>query len=211
MLKQFAKSAGATVIATTSTPEKEEILKKLGADHVINYKKDPNWGVTARKLTPHEEGVDIVVEVGGPGTLEQSTKCVRYEGTICLIGFLGAGDPKGQPQIMDALSGIFTIRGVYVGGRDLMEDMVRAVEANNIHPVVDKTIFTLEQAREAYEYQVRILGLQLSVGDMLTCSVIVGQEAPWKGWHQDRVNFELIVLYLAFFYEISPVFMQYIL
>ncbi|KAJ9224831.1 hypothetical protein DTO169C6_2751 [Paecilomyces variotii] len=150
---QFAKAAGATVIATTSSPEKEAFLKKLGADHVLNYKKDPKWGETARKLTPHGEGVDHVLEVGGPGTLEQSIKAIKFEGIISIIGFLGAGDPKGQPQILDALSNICTIRGVYVGGRDLFEDMIRAIEINNIHPIVDKEIFSLEKAKEAYEYQ----------------------------------------------------------
>ncbi|KAL1956649.1 hypothetical protein VTO42DRAFT_6899 [Malbranchea cinnamomea] len=149
---QFAKAAGAKVIATTSSPQKAEKLQKLGADHVINYKTDPNWGETARQLTPNGEGVDFILEVGGPGTLEQSLKCIRYEGIICLIGFLGAGDPKGQPSIMDALSKICTIRGVYVGSKQMMEDMVRAIEANDIHPVVDEKVFTLEQAREAYEY-----------------------------------------------------------
>ncbi|KAL2001128.1 hypothetical protein VTN02DRAFT_2195 [Thermoascus thermophilus] len=149
---QFAKAAGAKVIATTSSDKKAETLKKLGADHVLNYKTDPNWGETARKFTPDGEGVDHIIEVGGPGTLEQSLKCVKFEGVISLIGFLGAKDPRGQPAIMDALSRICTIRGVYVGSKQLMQDMIRAIEANNIHPVVDQKVFSLEQAREAYEY-----------------------------------------------------------
>jgi NADPH:quinone reductase-like Zn-dependent oxidoreductase len=68
---QFAKAAGATVIATTSSKEKAETLKKLGADHVINYKEDANWGETAKKLTPGGEGVTHVIEVGGPTTMKQ--------------------------------------------------------------------------------------------------------------------------------------------
>lgn len=71
---QFAKAAGATVIATTSSDEKAKRLEKLGADFVINYKKDPNWGETARNLSPGKHGVDHVIEVGGPGTMEQSLK-----------------------------------------------------------------------------------------------------------------------------------------
>lgn len=71
---QFAKAAGATVIATTSSDEKAEFLKKLGADFVINYKKDLNWGETAKNLTPDKEGVDHILEVGGPATMEQSLK-----------------------------------------------------------------------------------------------------------------------------------------
>lgn len=71
---QFAKAAGATVIATTSSDEKAKRLEKLGADIVLNYKKDPNWGETAKRLSPGKAGVDIIVEVGGPGTMTQSLK-----------------------------------------------------------------------------------------------------------------------------------------
>lgn len=149
---QFAKAAGATVIATTSSNDKFEFLKKLGADHVINYKQDPNWGETARKLTYNNQGVDHVLDVGGPGTLEQSLKAIKFEGIISIIGFLGHSDPKGNPTLLETLSRICTVRGVYVGSKAQMEDMVKAIEANNIHPVVDKEVFTLEKAREAYEY-----------------------------------------------------------
>ncbi|KAJ5788276.1 hypothetical protein N7457_003266 [Penicillium paradoxum] len=152
---QFAKAAGATVIATTSSAEKAEKLKKLGADHVINYKNDPNWGETARKLTPDAAGVDHIIEVGGSGTLQQSFKCVKFEGIISVIGFLGGVDPKTQPTVLETLSNICTVRGVYVGSKALMKDMIRAIEANDIHPVVDDKVFTLDQAREAYDYMLR--------------------------------------------------------
>lgn len=126
-------------------------MKKLGADHVINYKTDPNWGETAKKLTGGV-GVDHIVEVGGPGTLEQSLKAIKYEGIISVIGFVsGGGHP---PSLMDTLSNICTVRGVYVGSKAQMEDMVRAIEANNIKPVVDKTVFSLEQTKDAYNYMV---------------------------------------------------------
>ncbi|GAP85150.1 putative zinc-containing alcohol [Rosellinia necatrix] len=147
---QFAKAAGATVIATTSSKEKEEIVKKLGADHVLNYKEDENWGETARKLTGGI-GVDVVIEVGGANTLQQSLKAIKYEGVIAIIGFLGG--VKAQSSLVDCLTHICTARGVYVGSRQQMEDMVAAIEANDIHPVVDSKSFTLEQAKEAYEYQ----------------------------------------------------------
>ncbi|KAF7597227.1 hypothetical protein BBP40_008069 [Aspergillus hancockii] len=149
---QFAKAAGATVIATTSSAEKAEKLKQLGADHVINYKSDTNWGETARKLTPDNVGVDHVIEVGGSGTLNQSFKCIKFEGVISIIGFLGGVDPKTQPHILDTLSNICTVRGVYVGSKELLNSMIKAIEANDIHPVVDPKVFTLEKAKEAYEY-----------------------------------------------------------
>jgi NADPH:quinone reductase-like Zn-dependent oxidoreductase len=142
------------VIATTSSSEKADKLKKLGADHVINYKADPNWGDAARKLTPDGTGVDHIIEVGGSGTLQQSFKCVKLEGIISVIGFLGGVDPKTQPTVLETLTHICTVRGVYVGSKALMRDMIRAIEANNIHPVVDDKIFSLDQTREAYDHMV---------------------------------------------------------
>lgn len=142
------------MIATTSSSEKADKLKKLGADHVINYKADPNWGDAARKLTPDGTGVDHIIEVGGSGTLQQSFKCVKLEGIISVIGFLGGVDPKTQPTVLETLTHICTVRGVYVGSKALMRDMIRAIEANNIHPVVDDKIFSLDQTREAYDHMV---------------------------------------------------------
>ncbi|KAI1504023.1 putative zinc-containing alcohol dehydrogenase [Biscogniauxia marginata] len=147
---QFAKAAGATVIATTSNKEKAAALKKLGADHVINYNEDANWGTTARNLTPGGAGVDHVIEVGGAGTLEQSIKAIKYEGVISIIGFLGGAKPT--TNALETLSNICTIRGIYVGSRQQLQDMVAAVEANDIHPVLDSKVFSLDQVRDAYEY-----------------------------------------------------------
>jgi len=158
---QFAKAAGATVIATTSTAEKAEQLKKLGADYVINYVEDPKWGETARKLTPGGVGVDHVIEVGGAGTMTQSLECIKFEGIISIIGFLGGAAPKDN--ILETLSRICTVRGVYVGSRAQLEEMVAAIEANDIHPVVDQKVFTLETAREAYDYQVSSFPSLLSI------------------------------------------------
>ncbi|KUI72021.1 hypothetical protein VM1G_07750 [Cytospora mali] len=146
---QFAKAAGARVIATTSSAAKVETLKKLGADHVINYVEDPTWGATAKKLTGGA-GVDHILEVGGAGTLEQSCAAIRFEGIISVIGFLGG--VKATTSALDCLNNICTFRGVYVGSRQLLEAMVACVEANDIHPVVDEKVFTLEQAKEAYQY-----------------------------------------------------------
>ncbi|KAB8067997.1 hypothetical protein BDV29DRAFT_199704 [Aspergillus leporis] len=148
---QLAKAAGAMVIATTSSDEKAKKLKKLGADHVINYRTTPNWGELARQLTPDQAGVDCIMDIGGTDTLEQSFKCIKMEGIINLIGFLGASD-KPQPGLMEALNHICTARGIYVGSRAMLKDMVQAFEANDIHPVLDPEVFNLEQGREAFEY-----------------------------------------------------------
>ncbi|KAI0838465.1 NAD(P)-binding protein [Hypoxylon sp. FL0890] len=147
---QFAKAAGATVIATTSSKGKAEILTKLGADHVLNYKEDPNWGETARKLTPGGAGVDHIIEVGGAGTIDQSFKAIKFEGIISIIGFLGGANT--QTSVISTLPHICTARGVYVGSRALMEEMIAAIEANDIHPVVDKEVFDFAKAKEAYKY-----------------------------------------------------------
>lgn len=144
---QFAKAAGATVISTTSSAKKAAILKKLGADHVINYKETPNWGEKARELTPNGEGVDNIIEVGGPGTLRQSLKAIKIDGLISIIGFL-ASEGEEQPSFLEALAHICNVRGILVGSRDQFEDMNRAIEANKIQPVVDEKVFTLEQAKE---------------------------------------------------------------
>lgn len=166
---QFAKAAGAKVIATTSTKEKEQMLKKLGADVVINYKENPNWGEQAKKATTDGEGVMHVVEVGGPQTMAQSIKSVRIDGVITIIGFVAKGNGP-QPSFIDTLAAGCTTRGLLVGSREQFEDMVserlpeldyrsanetqnRAIVANNIHPIIDEKVFTLDDAMAAYEYQ----------------------------------------------------------
>jgi NADPH:quinone reductase-like Zn-dependent oxidoreductase len=120
---QFAKAAGAKVIATTSSAEKAETLKKLGADHVINYKEVPEWGDKAKELTYQGEGVDHVVEIGGPKTLQQSIACTRIDGVISIIGFM-AKDGEEAPNWLELLGRTITARGVLVGSRTMFEDMV---------------------------------------------------------------------------------------
>ncbi|KAJ4211130.1 hypothetical protein NW759_012881 [Fusarium solani] len=150
---QFAKAAGAKVIATTSSDEKAELLKKLGADHIINYRTTPEWGAKAKELTGGV-GVDHVVEVAGPASIKQSYNSIKLDGIITIIGFVG-GVGEEQPGSLDNLTHLCTTRGILVGSRVQMEDMCRAIEANpeKLRPVVDPKIFTLDQLKEAYEYQ----------------------------------------------------------
>jgi NADPH:quinone reductase-like Zn-dependent oxidoreductase len=149
---QFAKSAGARVIATTSSSEKAKLLKKLGADHIINYSETPNWGSVAKELTGGA-GVDYVVEVVGPTSLKQSVDSVKLDGIILVVGFVG-GEAKEVPSLLDCWTNLVTARGIWVGSRLQMEDMCQAIEANpdKLRPIVDPKIFTLDQVREAYEY-----------------------------------------------------------
>lgn len=146
---QFAKAAGATVIATSSGPAKLARLTALGADHVINYREDPNWGATARALTGGR-GVDHVVEVGGPGTLAQSIMASKLRGHISLIGVL-TGIAGSVPTAM-AMAGNVRISGITVGSREQQQAMIRAIEANGIRPVIDSS-FPLERIADAFAHQ----------------------------------------------------------
>ncbi|KAF4968731.1 hypothetical protein FZEAL_10345 [Fusarium zealandicum] len=150
---QFAKAAGARVIATTSSSEKAKLLEKLGADHIINYNETPEWGAKAKELTGGV-GVDHVVEVAGPVSMQQSLDSIKLDGVITIVGFVGGTDQK-QPGFLENLNRICTTRGILVGSRIQMEEMCRAVEANpeKLKPVVDSKIFSLDQLKEAYEYQ----------------------------------------------------------
>lgn len=146
---QFAKMAGATVIATSSSEEKLARLKTLGADHLINYKTDPDWGKTARRLTGGK-GVDHVIEVGGAGTLAQSMLAVRVAGHISLIGILTG--IAGDIDLMPMLAKQIRLQGVLVGSRKMQEDMIRAIEASGLKPVIDRS-FPLEAIADAFRYQ----------------------------------------------------------
>lgn len=132
------------------------MLKSLGVDHIINYNEDQHWGQTARKFTLNGEGFDHVIDVGGTDTLSQSIQAIRHEGIITVIGVL-TGVEAGNSSISDALLNICTFRGIHIGSKDQMEEMMAAIEANGIQPVLDKRVFELEELREGLEYLVRIL------------------------------------------------------
>lgn len=147
---QFAKAAGARVIATSSSPEKLARLKELGADHVLNYKDDPKWGKAAKALT-NGRGVDEVVEIGGPGTLAQSIAASRVGGHISLIGVLTG--VSGEVPTAALFSANITLSGITVGSAEHQEDMIAAINANGIKPVLDQT-FPLDKIGEAFAHQV---------------------------------------------------------
>ncbi|MCA8901734.1 MAG: NAD(P)-dependent alcohol dehydrogenase [Hyphomonas sp.] len=146
---QFAKAAGARVIATSSSDAKLERLKALGADHVINYKDTPEWGKAAFDLTGGR-GVDEVVEIGGPGTMAQSINACRPGGHISLIGVLTG--ISGEIPTAALFSRNITVSGITVGSRRHQEDMVDAIEATGIRPVIDKA-FPLDQIAAAFAHQ----------------------------------------------------------
>lgn len=147
---QFAKAAGATVIATSSSDEKLTRLGELGADHLINYKKQPKWGRAADACVGGR-GVDAVVEVGGAGTLAQSIRACRVGGHICLIGVLTG--VSGEVSTALVMSKNITIKGVTVGSHQEQEDMIAAAEANGLQPVID-SVFPLDEIVAAFAHLV---------------------------------------------------------
>lgn len=146
---QFAKAAGARVIATSSSAEKLQQLQALGADHVINYNETENWGEAAVALTGGV-GVDHVIEVGGPNTLPQSLIAARTGAHIAIIGAVAGFTTDVIPfAIVQAKR--LRLQGVTVGSRQDQIDMISAIDANQITPVVDK-VFALADLADAFRH-----------------------------------------------------------
>lgn len=144
---QFARMHGARVIATSSSDAKLARLHEMGATDVINYRTTPKWDRSVLELTGGE-GVDHVVEVGGPGTLERSLNAVKMGGCVSLIGILsGAGKVNPMPVLFKGAR----LQGIYVGSRAMFEEMNRAMTVNAVKPVIDRT-FPFEEARAAYQH-----------------------------------------------------------
>lgn len=144
---QFAKARGAEVIATTSSAEKAERLRALGADHVINYVENANWGERAKALSGGR-GVDRVVEVGGPGTFAQSLKAVALSGQVSMVGALAEGE---MPDYLDMFLTFARFQTIATGNRQDLEDVIAAVASNGIRPVIDSR-FAFNDAKAAFEH-----------------------------------------------------------
>jgi NADPH:quinone reductase-like Zn-dependent oxidoreductase len=142
---QIAKAAGARVVATSSSDEKLERVKAMGADAVVNYRTMPEWGVEVARLTG---GVDHVVEVGGQGTMAQSMQAIGFNGEIAIIGVLSL---EGSVTPRDMMFKAGRMRGIFVGSAAMAHSLNAAVDANEIRPVVDK-VFAFDDAKQAYAY-----------------------------------------------------------
>lgn len=145
---QLARAAGARVIATSGSDAKAERLKEYGASDVINYRAEPAWDKRVLELTGGR-GVDIVVEVGGAGTLLQSIKSTRIGGHISLIGVLAGqqGEINPLPAVMKAIR----IHGIYVGSREMFEAMNRVMGLHGIRPVIDR-VFPFTEVCQAFRH-----------------------------------------------------------
>jgi len=146
---QLAKMIGARVIITSSSDQKLERARALGADETINYRQTEKWGARVRELTGGR-GVDHVVEVGGPGTLPQSIEAVRVDGHISLIGVLtGRGGEVPTALLMAKQA---RLQGLIVGSRREQQDFVRALDSGTLRPVIDR-VFPLEKLSDAFRYE----------------------------------------------------------
>lgn len=146
---QIARMMGASVIATSSSDEKLERLRQLGAAHTINYRQTPDWGQRVLELTDGR-GVDQVVEVGGPGTLAQSITAVRVGGHIALIGVLTGRQGEVPTSVLMAKQ--VRLQGLIVGSRRHQQDYIRALEQSGVRPILDQR-FPLEKLADAFRLQ----------------------------------------------------------
>ena len=146
---QFAKSIGAKVIATSSSDEKIKKLKTLGADYCINYKKNSKWSEEILSFTKGQ-GVDHVIEVGGPETLGESINSVKVGGHISVIGILSG--LQGNLDFVNALLKQVTLQGILVGSRTHQERMITYINKTKLFPIIDR-VFDLEDIVSAFKYQ----------------------------------------------------------
>lgn len=142
---QFALLAGARVIITSSSDAKLERAKTLGAHETINYRTTPEWDKRVLELTDGQ-GVNHVVEVGGAGTLPKSLNAAAYEGHVSIIGVL-TGVTAQDFDVIPILRKSLHVQGIYVGSREMFEEMNRAIALHKLKPVIDRTFaFTESQA-----------------------------------------------------------------
>lgn len=144
---QFARAAGATVLATTGElgGERERRLRALGAKDVVSYRGN-DWGKKVKSLTLGGRGVDFIIETSGAG--EQDARCLAIGGQIAAIG----GNGASGGNVFDMRGTIGEVRKITVGNREQFEEMNRAIEACGIHPVVDEKAFSYADVREAFDY-----------------------------------------------------------
>ena len=145
---QFAKLLGCHVTVISSSDQKIEKAKALGADATINYTKVPEWYKATREITAGR-GYDHIVELGGEKTLPQSLRCIRPGGTLSMIGVLSGGTlsaPLGYVVTRQV-----RLQGITVGNRDGFEAMMRGIEQHQLKPVVDR-VFAFEELKEAMAY-----------------------------------------------------------
>jgi NADPH:quinone reductase-like Zn-dependent oxidoreductase len=145
---QIAKLAGARAIITSSSDAKLERARALGADHCINYKTTPDWEKKVLELTDGQ-GAEHVIDTGGVGTLPKSYVAVGPGGVVSVIGVMTR--PEGDLSPYPLMTKGAMVRGIFVGGREHFDALMKAVVVTKLKPVVDKT-FDFDAAPEAFKY-----------------------------------------------------------
>jgi NADPH:quinone reductase-like Zn-dependent oxidoreductase len=144
----FAKILGAHVTVISSSDERIERVKSLGADAAVNYRTTPEWAKATRDITGGR-GYDLILELGGEKTLPQSLRCIRPGGTVAMIGILSGSTMATSLGLI--ITRQVRLQGVTVGHRDGFEAMLRAIEQHRLKPVVDR-VFAFDELKEAMAY-----------------------------------------------------------
>ena len=143
---QFAHAAGMRTLITSSSDEKLARAKAMGANHLANYRQEPEWAKAVRAATGGV-GADLIIEVGGGGTIEQSMKAIRIGGHVAIVGVVaGLGGPFNTVSLIGNSA---KLQGLSVGSRDMFEAMCRFIDLNRIAPVVDK-VFPWTEVKAAF-------------------------------------------------------------
>jgi NADPH:quinone reductase-like Zn-dependent oxidoreductase len=145
---QIAKAAGLSAIITSSSDQKLQRARELGADHTINYTTTPEWHEEVLRVTGGQ-GANVVLEVGGKGTVNRSVLAAAMGGTVAIIG--GVSGFGGEVNPAALLQGAKRMVGIFVGSRSMLENVVRFAQVTDLKPVVDR-VFPFQHAREAYRY-----------------------------------------------------------
>ncbi len=143
---QFAHAAGLRTLITSSSDEKLARAKAMGADHLTNYRLEPAWSKAVRAATGNV-GADLIIEVGGGGTIEESMKAIRIGGHVAIVGVVaGLGGPFNTASLIGNSA---KLQGLSVGSRDMFEAMCRFIDLHKISPVVDK-LFPWTEPKAAF-------------------------------------------------------------
>lgn len=145
---QLARTIGARVILLSGSERKIAKARQMGADEIINYQENPDWEDLVWEKTSRV-GADLVLELGGGGTLAKSMACAKINGRVSLVGVLTGFTSQVNP--LPILRKTLSVNGIYVGSGEMQEQFHRALEINQIHPVIDR-VFPFDEAKEAYEY-----------------------------------------------------------
>ena len=145
---QFAAAAGARILLTSSADDKLKRVQRIAPCEGINYRDTPQWSQRVLELT-HGHGADLIVDVGGKSTLEQSVKSLAFLGTLSLVGGLSGYD--GQLPAEGILLRVARAQGIFVGSRADFARMNAFISAHHLHPVIDRT-FAFEDYEAALKY-----------------------------------------------------------